>query len=124
MTEPTLDRSALDRIVEMAGPDAAQLLEELLQAFAETAASCTAELVSAFRRGDPDTVRKKAHALKGAAANLGLLRTAALSGHLEIAAKNGALDSCVEPVAQLVDEVQAAHRAMRAYLDALAGGGA
>lgn len=119
MTEPTLDRSALDRIVEMAGPEAVQLLDELLQAFTETAAGCTAELERAFQRGDPDTVRKKSHALKGAAANLGLLRTAALAGQVEVAATDGALETCAESVLQLVGEVQAARTAMRSFIDAL-----
>jgi HPt (histidine-containing phosphotransfer) domain-containing protein len=50
------------------------------------------DLHQAFVRGDADAVRKSAHSLKGASANLGLVYLAELCRVMEDAAREGVLE--------------------------------
>lgn len=75
----------------------------LVHTFIADSALRLAEIQSAFARGLADDVRKAAHSLKGASANLGLVRLAEACRQLEDAAREGRLAGAapgVEAVAQ------------------------
>ena len=63
------------------------------------------DLRQAFARGDADAVRKSAHSLKGASANLGLVHLSELCLVLEEAAREGALAG-QEPCLLLIQQEQ------------------
>lgn len=59
------------------------MLAELLRLFATDSATRIAALRTAVARDDDEAIRMMAHALKGAAANLGALRVVGLAHRLE-----------------------------------------
>lgn len=64
------------------------------------------DLRAAFARGSADDVRKAAHSLKGASANLGLVVLAEQCRLLEEAARDGQLSGQEERLAQVAEERQ------------------
>lgn len=75
----------------------------LVQTFIADSAVRLGEIRAAFPRGQADEVRKAAHSMKGASANLGLVRLADECRLLEDAAREGRLageDARVEAVAR------------------------
>ncbi len=88
MSEDTIDRRAIDRLVNVIGGDPDDLLE-LLDDFERT----TPGLVSAMRAGaiagDRDQMRIPAHSLKSNSRDFGALKLARLCEALEQACKQG-----------------------------------
>ena len=78
----TARSEAIDRrLAELAGPDPAddrELFAQLLRSFLSRSGAMLAALQAAVEAGDPTEVEQRAHALKGAAANLGGEHLAAL----------------------------------------------
>lgn len=76
----------------------------LVQTFIQDSAVRVADLRDAFARGHQDDVRKAAHSLKGASANLGLLVLAEECRELEEAARDGRLEGGAGRVEAIVRE--------------------
>jgi len=81
---------------------------ELAQTYIDSVDSLLADLAAAVDRGDYDTVRSKAHALKGASAEIGACRAADAAAKLETAALAGEPDGLGTLAAKLTRDVGAA----------------
>lgn len=80
----------------------------LIQTFIQDSAVRLGELRDAFGRGEADAVRKAAHSLKGASANLGLVALAEACRGLEEAAREGRLQGEAGRVDAIAREQQRA----------------
>jgi HPt (histidine-containing phosphotransfer) domain-containing protein len=77
---PLVDRSALDPIMKVTG---AAVMRRIIDAFWSEANSMTGALTAAIESGERENIRKAAHALKGAASNVGAGRTARIAATME-----------------------------------------
>jgi two-component system, sensor histidine kinase and response regulator len=104
-----VDMSALR---ELTGGDA-EFERELVDTFVSSGDQCLAEIVAALRIKDFDTIGKRAHALKGASANIHASGLAAAASSLESAAR-AKLDSEIDGlVRELTDKLKAVSAELR-----------
>jgi two-component system sensor histidine kinase/response regulator len=105
---PEVDRNALR---ELTGGDT-EFERELVETFVSSGDQCLAEILSALRVSDLATIGKRAHALKGASANIHASGLAAAASSLESAARANS----VAEIDGLVQELSARLRAVNAEL--------
>jgi CheY-like chemotaxis protein len=94
-----VDMSALH---ELTGGDA-EFERELIDTFVASGDQCLAEIVSALRASDFATIGKRAHALKGASANIHAAGLAAAASSLESAVRSqelAGIDGLVETLTE------------------------
>jgi two-component system, sensor histidine kinase and response regulator len=103
-----LDRKALR---ELTGGDV-EFERELAQTFVSSGDQCLAEIIAALKVSDFDTVRKRAHSLKGASANIHALELSQAASSLEIAAR----ENSIPAIGGLVDELSEKLAAVNAEL--------
>jgi HPt (histidine-containing phosphotransfer) domain-containing protein len=113
---PSLDHEVLDALREMQGEGEPDLLAELVEIFEEDASTRLRALREALERGDAESLKQTAHALKGSAANLGARRMAHMAARIEELA--GGSESLKEEVADLLEELQREFKGVRAELSA------
>ncbi len=114
--EPRPDDSVLDpaqlSVLRRLGPDDGWgLLPAVAHAFLEMWPALVAELRQALTSGDSPAVTQVAHQIKGAAANVGAVLVAEVSGRIELAAATGSAHLGL--VDQLQDELASATRLLR-----------
>jgi PAS domain S-box-containing protein len=80
----------LDALHELTGGDA-DFERDLVETFVKSGDQCLADIVAALETSDLDTIGKRAHALKGASANIHAHTLSAAAGNLESAARHNAL---------------------------------
>lgn len=85
MTEHYLDEALFEELRSILDTE----FPTLIQTFVHDSTVRVGELRDAFGRGDSDGVRKAAHSLKGASANLGLVALAEACRGLEELAREG-----------------------------------
>jgi two-component system sensor histidine kinase/response regulator len=100
---PEVDMSALR---ELTGGDA-EFERELIETFVSSGDECLAEILSALRVGDFDTIGKRAHTLKGASANIHAAGLAAAASNLESAARASSACEMDDLVQQLTQKLRA-----------------
>jgi two-component system, sensor histidine kinase and response regulator len=104
------DRSAadvdLDALHELTGGDA-EFERELVETFVSSGDKCLAEIIAALHVSDFDTIGKRAHALKGASANIHAHTLSATASSLENAARSNAVQEIDGLVRQLTERLQA-----------------
>lgn len=100
MSEHYLDEALFEELREILDTE----FPTLINTFIQDSGVRLRELTEAFQRGQVDGVRKAAHSLKGASANLGLLRLAEECRLLEEAARDGCLSSDPVTVAAVARE--------------------
>jgi two-component system sensor histidine kinase/response regulator len=105
---PAVDREALRALT---GGDI-EFERELAQTFISSGDQCLAEIISALRTEDFDTVRKRAHALKGASANIHANGLSKIASALERAAASAS----VPPLGHMVQELTEKLAAVNAEL--------
>ena len=96
---PAIDLQALRQIT---GGDA-EFERELADTFVASGDQALADIIAALKTNDYDTVRKRAHALKGASANIHAQSLSAVASNLESAARSQtrpAIDGLVDELAQ------------------------
>jgi polar amino acid transport system substrate-binding protein len=103
-----IDREALRSVT---GGDI-EFERELARTFVTSGDQCLAEIIQALRIEDFDTVRKRAHALKGASANIHAVGLAKVASTLERAAAS----ESVPPLGNLVQELTEKLAAVNAEL--------
>jgi two-component system, sensor histidine kinase and response regulator len=103
-----IDREALRSLT---GGDT-EFERELAQTFVSSGDQCLAEIIEALRIEDFDTVRKRAHALKGASANIHAASLSKVASTLERAAAS----KTVPPLGNLVQELTEKLAAVNAEL--------
>jgi two-component system sensor histidine kinase/response regulator len=103
---PAIDLEALRQIT---GGDA-EFERELAETFVASGDAALAEIIAALKVSDYDTVRKRAHALKGASANIHAVSLSSTASSLESAARTQgapAISGLVEELAQKLAAVNA-----------------
>ncbi|MGH7507157.1 MAG: Hpt domain-containing protein [Longimicrobiales bacterium] len=107
--QPTIDRSALDKVLQLGG---AKLLRRLIDMFLENAPERLDRARTAERNGDMDGLERATHSLKSTAGNLGARRLQMLAERIEDRA--AALDTTA--VRPLLPELENAYAAARTAL--------
>ena len=109
-TETKTTESILDLTTAMVNMDGdAELLQEIVEIFMETAGDQFASLEAAIAAGDVSLTAIQAHALKGGASNFCAGRFVAAALRLELHAKGGSLDGAEQMVTDMrtrLDEVR------------------
>jgi PAS domain S-box-containing protein len=104
-----LDREALQTLT---GGDA-QFERELARTFISSGDRCLADIIAALRIEDFETVRKRAHALKGASANIHAAGLAKIASTLERAAASTSVPPLGNLVAELTERLAAVNAELR-----------
>jgi two-component system sensor histidine kinase/response regulator len=87
--------------------------KELIATFVSSGDQCLAEILAALRVSDFDTIGKRAHALKGASANIHASGLAAAASSLETAARASSVSEIDVLVQELTDRLQAVNAELR-----------
>jgi two-component system sensor histidine kinase/response regulator len=108
-TAPAIDRGALK---ELTGGDE-EFERELAQTFISSGDQCLAEIIAALKASDFDTVRKRAHSLKGASANIHARELSQVASSLENAVRQNALPTVSGLVTELSEKLAAVNAELR-----------
>jgi two-component system sensor histidine kinase/response regulator len=106
---PPIDRQALRALT---GGDA-EFERELAETFVSSGDQCLAEIMAALKISDFDTVRKRAHSLKGASANIHALSLSQAASSLEDAVRENSLAVVGGLVAELSKKLAAVNAELR-----------
>jgi len=109
IVEPEVDMEALR---ELTGGDA-EFERELVETFVSSGDKCLAEILTAYRARDFETIGKRAHALKGASANIHASGLAAAASSLESAARANSAAEIDGLVQELTEKLQAVNAELR-----------
>src|SRR5882757_1352199 len=96
----------LEALHELTGGDA-EFERELLETFVTSGDKCLAEILAALKISDLDTIGKRAHALKGASANIHAHTLCAAATNLEHAARTNSVQQIDALVRQLSERLHA-----------------
>ncbi|GHA79056.1 response regulator [Cognatilysobacter bugurensis] len=110
---PALDPNVVAQLRELAEASDPMLLSQIFEAFQIDTAHRIQTLREASAAADAGLLRRTAHALKGACANIGAARMAELAQTLESLGRLGTVTGC-DP---LIDELHAAYEQVRAVID-------
>jgi two-component system sensor histidine kinase/response regulator len=112
--KPGTPVSAVDReaLRELTGGDT-EFERELAETFVSSGDQCLAEIIAALKVSDLDTVRKRAHALKGASANIHAVGLSQVASNLECAARDNSLPAIGGLVEELTSELAAVNAELR-----------
>jgi PAS domain S-box-containing protein len=102
----------LEALHELTGGDAS-FERELIDTFVASGDKCLADIMNALEAQDYDTIGKRAHALKGASANIHAHRLCSAASNLEAAARSNACETIGELVRQVSDSFRAVNRQLR-----------
>jgi signal transduction histidine kinase/DNA-binding response OmpR family regulator/HPt (histidine-containing phosphotransfer) domain-containing protein len=89
--EAVLDAKTLDNLRELYGPEFAEAMQDLSNAFQLETPPILDRLKTALAERDAETVRKAAHNIKGSASNIGAKNMATVGSKLETMGKNGVI---------------------------------
>jgi len=106
-----IDRTALDRLLDLIGGDAEDL-QELVDEFEQSTPGLVAAMRTAVADSDVASLRIAAHSLKSNARDMGAMTLAALCEALEHAARDGAVEAPGDQVAQIDTELTRARNAL------------
>ena len=109
IVEPEVDMAALR---ELTGGDT-EFERELVETFVSSGDKCLAEILTAYRAKDFETIGKRAHALKGASANIHASGLAAAASSLESAARANSAAEIDGLVQELTEKLQAVNAELR-----------
>jgi two-component system sensor histidine kinase/response regulator len=119
-SDGVIDHARLDLLRSM-GPADGSLLAKAVQAFLDEAPAYMAALQQATDDEDSEALRRAAHRLKGAAANVGATTTASLCAELESLAVAGDLGRAPEMVRAVEGQLDDAGTALRAAVTPTTG---
>ncbi len=102
----------LDALRQLTGGDV-DFERELIATFIESGDKCLAEIAAALKAKDFETIGKRAHALKGASANIHAHRLCAAASHLEIAARANSASEIDGLVRQVTESLSAVNAQLR-----------
>jgi two-component system, sensor histidine kinase and response regulator len=106
---PPIDREALRALT---GGDA-EFERELAETFVSSGDQCLAEIMAALSVSDFDTVRKRAHSLKGASANIHARDLSQAASSLEDAVRENSIPAIGALVADLSEKLAAVNAELR-----------
>ena len=113
MSEATLDRAALDRLVSLGGMP---LLRDMVRLFHDTAPEKIAAARQAQAAGDLSGVEKAVHPLKSSAAYVGAVRMSRLANEAQNDARDGRWQRIEELLTAIEEEFAKAGPEMQAVL--------
>ncbi|MBL8398401.1 MAG: response regulator [Candidatus Accumulibacter sp.] len=113
--ETLIDHGALDNIRQLPGTDGNRLVDRVIDAYIKDTPLRLSQLQAANLAGDLQALRKAAHTLKSASANVGAKRLSRLCQEIEESARNGHFDGILERLTSVNDEFPR----VRVALDAL-----
>jgi HPt (histidine-containing phosphotransfer) domain-containing protein len=96
----------LDALHELTGGDL-EFERELVETFVNSGDRCLAEIIAALSVSDMETIGKRAHALKGASANIHAHTLSMAASNLENAARRNSVQEVDELVRQLKKRLHA-----------------
>jgi two-component system, sensor histidine kinase and response regulator len=102
----------LNALRELTGGDT-DFERELIDTFVSSGDKCLADILEAIRASDFDTIGKRAHALKGASANIHAHRLSAAASNLESAARANSLREIDGLVRQVRENLRAVNAQLR-----------
>jgi CheY-like chemotaxis protein len=102
----------LDALRELTGGDV-DFERELIATFVASGDKCLAEIIAAVHACDFEAIGKRAHALKGASANIHAHRLSAAASNLESAARANSLREIDGLVRQVKDNLRAVNAQLR-----------
>ena len=111
----SIDRDALDMLLETVGGDL-EFLAELIEEFFEDSPQQLAAARQALAAGDAGSLRRAAHSLKSNSANFGATALSQTCKKLEDLAKGGTLDGAGELIDRATAQYQQAQKALEAVL--------
>jgi HPt (histidine-containing phosphotransfer) domain-containing protein len=109
-----LDPSYLDTLFELQRSSGREVVSPVIESYVAEAPRRLAALRGALARGDREEIALVAHTLKGASAQLGVARAAAVSRELEERGREGSLEGAGEMLDRLEQELAAAAVALLA----------
>ena len=101
-----LDAEVVARLRSLAEATDPSLLNQIFEAFLSDGATRLSTLHGTLEKGDAETLRKAAHALKGASANIGARRMADLAQELQALGEAGSVEGAAALVDQLEEEFE------------------
>ena len=104
MNGPAIDPSVIDNLRQLNQPGEPDIVQQVLSLFLTDAAARIDALVRAVERGDAAALHRTAHALKGAAANIGATALQEQCRELEALGKQGTVAGAAPLLAALVAE--------------------
>jgi CheY-like chemotaxis protein len=113
---PSIDIKALDVIRALDSSGSGNLLEKVIQMFIETSPSLLTSLQEAARADDREALRKAAHTLKSASANIGALPLSDLCRELENKIRTNESVDAISMVAAIQAAYGKAHDALEEEL--------
>jgi len=102
----------LEALRQITGGDA-DFERELADTFVASGDEALAEIIAALKVSDYETVRKRAHALKGASANIHAASLSTTASSLEIAARSQAAPAISDLVEELAERLAAVNAELR-----------
>ncbi len=116
MSDRAAIRARIADLVTDDDPDDLAFVVRLLRSFPERAPGLLDDLVAAVEAGDAAAAAERAHALKGAAANVGVVTVAGLCGGVEHRARAGSLDGARGDLQRLREALAGAEPELAAAL--------
>jgi HPt (histidine-containing phosphotransfer) domain-containing protein len=113
MSDSPIDKDALFALVD----EDPEFLGSLADTFLHDCSTYLDAIRSAVEKGEADTLRREAHGLKGAAANMQAEGTKEAARRLEDIGQSGDLDSAPEALEQLEEEVGRLKPALEALVE-------
>jgi CheY-like chemotaxis protein len=112
--KPDASASAVDleALHELTGGDT-EFERELVETFVSSGDECLADIVKALKVQDFDTIGKRAHALKGASANIHASELAQAASSLETAARANSAAQVGDLVQELTQKLRAVNAELR-----------
>jgi HPt (histidine-containing phosphotransfer) domain-containing protein len=101
-----VDLGALEELRSYQLEGETDTLDHLIAKFLDSAREECAEARAALSRGDPETLRRAVHGLKGSSGMFGARRLSALSARIEELSKRRTLGEAVPLVDELEQELQ------------------
>ena len=103
-----IDKSALENLVSMLGPESGTLLPKLIEDFFSDAGKLMSAAEDALKRSNPDVLARSVHTLKSTSASFGAAALSRACRELETAAKAGDLKGAPRLLTRIEKELAAA----------------
>lgn len=108
-----LNRQTIEQLKIVMGEDAPAVIGDLIQTMQEEGAKQLAAIKTGIAEKDLESVRVKAHALKGSAGNIGADKLSETSSEMEILAQEGDLTGVQTLFEQLIQDFKEAMDALQ-----------
>ncbi len=98
------DPEPLQNLRDMAGPEDAAMVEQVVSEYLKSASANLAKIKEAYSSGNAKLLQDSAHSLKGASGNVGAKTLQKIAAHLESVARSGRLEGGAELISALETE--------------------